>query len=153
MQHILDTARKYIGLKEVKGPGHNLTIVGWIKRFGKNLGRWGRSRDETAWCAIFVSKVLHECGYRGTDHALASKYIRWGKPAKITPGAVVVIKRKKKGGDRVTGSHAGYHVGFLVRLTKHYIVLLGGNQRDSVRVSYFSRKGYLIMGIRQPSEL
>ncbi|HUW94447.1 MAG TPA: TIGR02594 family protein [Anaerolineae bacterium] len=153
MQRILDIAKSYIGVKEVVGKEHNPTILAWLRKFGKNLSRWATGRDETPWCAVFVSKVLDEAGYRGTDHALARSYISWGKPAKFTPGAVVVIQRHEAGEDESTGSRTGYHVGFFVKVTKHHIVLLGGNQSNQVRVSYFPRRRYRICSIRQPVEL
>ena len=154
MQHILTCAKQYVGLAEIKGPKSNPTIAGWIKHYARNLGRWAFSRgDEIAWCAVFVSKVLDECGYRATNHGLAVKYASWGKPSRISPGAVIVIKRTKQGVDKRTGSRAGYHVGFLIRISRHYIVILGGNQSDRVKVSYFPRSKYDIVAIRKPSEL
>jgi len=141
-------AEQFIGVKEVPGPEHNPTIVGWLKRFAKNLGKWGKGRDETAWCAVFVSMVLQRCGIEGTNHALASKYATWGKPAKPDKGVVIVIKRKKEGPDSRTGSRAGYHVGFLNRITKRYYVILGGNQSNRVRVSYFPKAKYELVALR-----
>jgi len=152
--HILRTARKYIGTKEGKGKKNNPTVVGWIREFGRNLrSRFARNNDSTAWCAIFVSKVLEECGYRPTYHALAASYVRWGKPSKFTPGAVVVIQRRRKGADPRTGSRAGNHVALLEKITKHYIVLTGGNQRNMVRTSWYPRSAYAILAVRKPSEL
>jgi len=155
LNKIYDKALEYVGTKEVKGPEHNPTIVGWLKRFARNIGSWGRSRDETPWCAVFVSMVLAECGLglRGTEDARAYSYVKWGKPSKIEKGAVVVIRRKRGGADARTGSRDGYHVGFLNRITKNYVVILGGNQSNSVRISYFPRAGYDIIALRRPYEV
>ena len=152
LDKVYDKALEYVGTKEVPGVEHNQTVVGWLECFAKNIGSWGQSRDETAWCAVFVSMVLHECGYRGTDDARAASYLKWGKPSKLDKGCVVVIKRQGGGQDNRTGSRAGYHVGFLNRVTKNYIVILGGNQSDSVRVSYFPRARYDIIALRKPAE-
>jgi uncharacterized protein (TIGR02594 family) len=153
MLHVLHKASEYIGTAEVPGPEANPTIVGWIKRFAKNLkSKLALNSDETAWCAVFVSMVLTECGYRGTDHALASSYIKWGKPSKIEPGIVIVLKRIKDGSDPRTGSRAGYHVGILHSFGKHYIGLVGGNQSNEVRLSWFPRSKYQVVAMRRPTE-
>lgn len=153
MQHILDKAREFEGIREVKGPESNPTIVGWIKGFAKNLkSKLALNTEDTAWCAVFVSMVLNACGYRGTDHALARSYITWGKPSKPVPGCVVVIKHLP-GPDSRTGSTGGYHVGFLVQLTKHFIVIYGGNQSNAVRLSQFPRYKYALVAVRMPNEL
>ena len=153
LQHILDTAGKYVGIREGVGPKNNPVVVGWIRRFGRNLKSiFARNNDSTAWCAIFVSKVLEECGYRPTYHALAAKYIKWGKPSKFTPGAVIVIKRKTEGQDFATGSRTGYHVGFFKKSTKNYWVIRGGNQRNMVRDSWYAKHAYELCAVRQPAE-
>lgn len=145
----LEIAKSYIGLQEIRGPAHNPTILGWLQRFAKNIGRWGKSRDETAWCAVFVSHCLEAAGEKGTDHALASSYMTWGKPSKLRQGAVVVIQRKR--GPNVTGSgRGGYHVGFLWRWEKNWIRVLGGNQRNRVGINGYSKKNYEIVAIRWP---
>jgi len=153
LDHIYEKATTFIGIEEIKGPEHNPTILGWLKQFGKNLGRWATGRDETAWCAVFVSMVLNACGYEGTNHALASSYTTWGVPSRPIRGAVIVIKRKKSGADTRTGSRAGFHVGILKLITKHYIVILGGNQSNKVCVSWFPRGKYDIVAIRRPADL
>lgn len=150
---LLRTARSYIGIKEVRGPETNPTIQGWIYRFARNIKlKWvARKGDSIAWCAVFVSKVLAECGYTPTYHALAMSYATWGRMSKPVPGAIVVI-RKRKGGknDKATGSRTGNHVGFLEGVGRHYYKITGGNQRDSVRTSYFSKKMYELVAVRKP---
>ena len=154
MEELLRTAESFIGVREVPGPKHNPEVVGWIRRFARNLkSKWALSRDETPWCAVFVSMVLEKCGYVPTYNALAASYITWGKPSRPVPGAIVVLRHKSAGPDKATGSRTGYHVTFLKRLTKHYIVCVGGNQRNSVRCSYYPRSKYTIVAMRQPAEL
>jgi uncharacterized protein (TIGR02594 family) len=145
-----DIAESYVGLREIKGPKHNPTILGWLKKHAKNIGRWGRSRDETPWCAVFVSHCLSEAGHNTTGHALASSYLTYGKPAKLILGAVVVIKRKQSGKDRTTGSRAGFHVGFLIRVTRDHYIILGGNQGNRVSRKRFSKKKYDLKACRWP---
>lgn len=148
-----EVAEAYIGTKEVPGKGSNPTIWSWIKEFGKNLGAWALRQDDSkiAWCAVFVSACLDRAGLVGTNHALARSYLTYGKPCKATKGAIIVIKRKAVDGEDVrTGSSSGWHVGFLVKMQKHYFVILGGNQSNEVRVSYFPKSRYELKALRWP---
>jgi len=147
----LDIAESYVGLKEIKGVGHNPTIIGWLKKFALNIGRWGKSRDETPWCAVFVSHCLHAAGFSTTQDARAVSYATYGRPSKFVPGAVIVIKRKKTGADKATGSRAGYHVGFLLRMTRTHILIVGGNQNNRVSRKWFPKSRYDIKACRWPS--
>jgi uncharacterized protein (TIGR02594 family) len=142
-------ARELIGTREIPGAKHNPVILGFLRAM-RNIGEWGQSRDETAWCAAFVDHCLIWAGSEGTGHALASSYKTWGKPAKVETGAIIVIKRKRRGGDKNTGSRAGYHVGFLIRVTRNNWVILGGNQGDSVSVRYFAKSRYELVALRRP---
>jgi len=146
----LDIAESYIGLKEIKGVRHNPTILGWLRDFGKNIGRWGKSRDETPWCAVFVSHCLDAAGMQSTGSALAVSYATYGTPSEFNPGDVIVIKRRKTGADTATGSRAGYHVGFLVRATKTHYLIVGGNQRNKVSRVWYSKKNYGVRACRRP---
>ena len=149
----LTIAKSYIGIKEVKGKLHNPTIVGWLKRFALNIGRWGKNRDETPWCAVFVSHCLEAAGYASTRNARAVSYATYGKPSKFVPGAIVVLRRKRKDGPNTTGSNrGGYHVAFLIELRKHYFKVVGGNQRNSVSIASYSRANYECVAIRWPTE-
>lgn len=147
----LVAARTYVGTREGPKEENNPTVVGWIRNFGKNLrSRFARNNDSTAWCATFVSAMLDEAGVEGTNHALARSYLCWGRPTRPRRGAICVIKKKTKGPDQGTGSRAGYHVGFLVHLSKNNIWLLGGNQRNRVSVQAFPKGRWNLAGLRWP---
>lgn len=148
----LTIAKSYVGLKEIPGRAlHNPTVLGWLKRYALNIGRWGQSRDETPWCAVFVSHCLEAAGYASTRHAQAVSYKTYGRPAKFVRGAIVVIRRKRKDGPNVTGSgRGGYHVFFLDKITHNFIWGWGGNQKNSVSRAAYSKKKYDIVAIRWP---
>jgi uncharacterized protein (TIGR02594 family) len=148
----LTIARSYVGLKEIPGKLHNPTILGWLKRHALNIGRWGRGRDETPWCAVFVSHCLEEAGYPATNDARAASYKTYGKPSKMKQGAIVVIRRKKKNGPNITGSgRGGYHVFFLDKFTKNFIWGWGGNQKNQVSRTAYSKANYEICAVRWPT--
>jgi uncharacterized protein (TIGR02594 family) len=146
----LDIAESYVGLKEIKGVKHNPTIVGWLRSFAKNIGSWGKGRDETPWCAVFVSHCLAAAGFTTTLSALAVSYATYGKPSKLVPGAVLVIKRKRTGSDKSTGSRAGYHVGFFLRSRTGALYILGGNQGNRVSRRWFPLAKYDVVAVRWP---
>lgn len=118
-------AEKHIGLKEIPGSKHNLTIVNWLKE----LKAWWND-DDTPWCGVFVAHCMKTAGL-----AIPVYYMRakdwsndWGitldKPAY---GCVVVFDRK-----------GGGHVGFVVgKTTDNKLVVLGGNQGNSVSIAKF----------------
>jgi uncharacterized protein (TIGR02594 family) len=145
-------AESYIGLKEIPGRSlHNPTVLGWLKRYALNIGKWGQSRDETPWCAVFVSHCLEEAGYESTKDARALSYKEYGVPSKLKRGAIVVIRRRKKNGPNVTGSgRGGYHVLFLDKVTKHFIWGVGGNQKNRVSRAAYSKANYQIVAVRYP---
>jgi uncharacterized protein (TIGR02594 family) len=145
-------ATSYIGLKEIPGRSlHNPTVLGWLKRYALNIGKWGQSRDETPWCAVFVSHCLEEAGYKSTRDARAVSYKTFGRPARFEQGAIVVIRRKK--GKNITGSNrGGYHVFFLDKATRHFWWGVGGNQKNSVSRAAYSKANYELVAIRQPVE-
>lgn len=146
----LAEAWSWVGTKEAPGKKNNPTIIGWLRKFADNIGNWGKGRDSTAWCAVFVSKCLAAAGIDGTNHALARSYATWGRPSKLNRGSIIVIQRKIKGEDRTTGSRAGYHVGFLLAVRKYHYVILGGNQSNEVRVTYFPKSRYNVVAVRAP---
>lgn len=144
-------AEKYLGTKEIPGKKHNPTIVDWLTKWGQNLGSWGRARDETPWCSVFVAACLEACGIRSTRHALAASWVSWGRACGPIEGAVVVL-RYKGGRDAATGSRAGYHVGFLVLDAKNSYRVLGGNQGNKVSFRNFPKRMYSLEALRWPKE-
>lgn len=127
------TAESQIGVSEYKEKGkHNPAIIGYHATTGKFKD------DETPWCASFVNWVM---GSKGNGSASALSFKNWGKKvAKPAYGAVGVID---------WGGGKG-HVGFVVGKQNGKILLLGGNQGDSVKVSSFAES--LFVAFRMPSD-
>lgn len=136
----LDIARKYEGLREIPGPRHNRTIQQWLDRLGLP---W--SDDETAWCGTYVGGVLLEAGLPVVKGPAGAR--NWLKlPVELdrpAVGCVVVFWR---------GSRSGWqgHVGFVVGRDRHgNLMVLGGNQKNMVRIDPFSLDR--VLGYRWPS--
>lgn len=132
----LRVAYQYEGLKEIKGPKHNPKILEWLNR----LGAWWAD-DESPWCGIFLAAVMQESHYDYPKMYMRAKaWLTWGQPIKYPVLGCVVILVRKGGG----------HVGLLTGYTRYGdLLILGGNQQDSVRVSQFSPDR--VLGYRVPS--
>jgi len=142
----LEIAEDDIGVKERRGDRHHPRIL----QYHSNTGRW--SRDEVAWCGSAMETWVIEAGLKGLGKpgALARSWMKWGIPVDVPMlGDVVVLKRRRRGSDAITGSRGGYHVGIYIRASKGRIRLLGGNQRNAVRYSYYSQRRYEVKAIRR----
>ncbi|RUV98329.1 TIGR02594 family protein [Mesorhizobium sp. M5C.F.Ca.IN.020.14.1.1] len=142
----LANARKYLGQREVRGPQHNPHVLKWWKNMGAPF-----KDDETPWCGAFVGGVLVETGIRpvaggASAQAWLKLPVKLDKPA---VGAVVVFWRGSP------SSGLG-HVGFVVGKDQAgHIMVLGGNQGDTVSIKPFSTdrvKGYRWPGVYPYSE-
>ena len=121
-----------IGVREVAGEQHNPRILVYHATTDMKAGE-----DEIPWCASFVNWCLGQASVNGTSSATARSYLNWGIDLKPPAyGCLVVLKR---------GRHAWQgHVGFLVgRDTPESILLLGGNQANSVCVRPYLTKDVL----------
>lgn len=122
-------ARKYVGLREIKGSKHNPTIISWLD----SLKAWWKE-DETAWCGTFIAHCLKASGVvtpkfwmRALDY---SNYrTKLDKPAY---GCIAVKKRS-----------GGGHVTFVVGKTSTgKLVCLGGNQGNMVCYALYNESDF-----------
>lgn len=140
MKH-MDIAYSQLGICET--PGGDATPQ--ILRYFARIGRADVVSDETAWCGGFVGFVCLEAGIdtaaiKPAESLLARSYLKLGTAIE-TPrtGALAVFRRDQ------SGPHAG-HVGFVVGATATHIMLLGGNQSNSVSISAYPRAD--LLGLR-----
>ncbi len=104
--------------------------------------------DETPWCSSFVNWCVEQSGFRGTDSALARKWLDWGQPLSGREGAVTVFSRD------FAGPTSG-HVAFYWDTSGSTPLVLGGNQSDQVSINGYPKAD--LLGFRwsakTPSEL
>lgn len=118
-------AEKEIGVREVAGTRDSFRIKEY--QAATHLPE-GARKDETAWCACFVSWVLEQADEPNPKYALARNYLHYGVSVMIPRfGDIAVFTRGEASG----------HVGFFVRDVGADIELLGGNQNNSVRYSHY----------------
>ncbi len=137
-------ARNEIKQKEIKGAEHNPRIIAYHATTTLNA-----EKDETAWCSSFVNWSLKQAGIKGTGSAAAISWLKWGKSTNAKSGAITVIYNLKKTNSSLTTS--GNHVGFLVQETATHFVILGGNQSDQVKISYYQKSTWNLKGYRWPN--
>jgi uncharacterized protein (TIGR02594 family) len=82
---------------------------------------------KTPWCAAFVNGILKRNGKKTTNSAAAASFKTYGKRVtKPIKGDIVVMR-----------GHVGIFMGFVTKNGKRYVAVLGGNQSNSVKVSYY----------------
>lgn len=142
---IFGAIKPYMNVIEFDGVGSNPRIDEMFQRIVHK--DW---KDDVPWCAVFANCVLEDAGYEGTGSALARSFLDWGKPASTHQrGAIVVIRTHNV--TKITST--GYHVGFLESVMKDRISLIGGNQSNRVKPSWFDLTYWAIKGIRIPSSV
>lgn len=144
-------ASKWVGQKEVPGPGVNA----WIKSMWLDLknGAWlwksyGQDDSKLPWCGAFVAYCLAKSGMTyPANYASAKAWVNWGTAiTRPMVGAVAVFQRK-----------GGGHVGFVTAVRWNGdLVILGGNQNDGVTVADFPVRDLVALrwpgvGVGQPA--
>jgi uncharacterized protein (TIGR02594 family) len=132
-------ARQYIGQREIKGAKHNPWIVGlWPA-----LGITWFNDDETPWCAGFANRMLQLAGLPTIKPGLAARALafkEYGVKLNAPAYGAIAVKERQGGG----------HVGFVVGVDQYgNLMILGGNQGDSVKISPFKREDFV--AFRWPS--
>lgn len=121
----IESARRYVGLKEYDGPDNNPKIMAWAKIIGGEV-RKEYTADSIPWCGLFVDAMMAENGIDGPATPLwALSWADWGIKLK-TPAFGCVLSFKRDGGG---------HVAFYLGEDDDYYFCLGGNQSDSVNVT------------------
>lgn len=126
---------------EVAGPQSNPRILKYFEVgstwFDPNNG------DETEWCAVFVNYCLETSGYVGTNHPGARSFF-WNKKRQFIKldaprKFCIAVRRYAPFDDEAWDTGAG-HVGFVVDYSDTHVVLLGGNQGNTVREKSYPRR-------------
>jgi uncharacterized protein (TIGR02594 family) len=111
-------------LREIPGAPTAPTIRRWLSKLG---ARW--TDDETPWCGVAVAAWMQAAGIKPPAAFYRAKaWLEWGAWCTAPAvGCVVVFEREG-------GGHVGLVVG---KDTAGRLLVLGGNQGDSVKVSPF----------------
>ena len=128
----LVVAEGELGVTEIRGRQHNPRVL----EYGTAV-TYHVKTDEVSWCANFVCWCLEQCGIPSTRSARARSFEHWGvEIAQPIYGCVVVFWRGSK-------SSGKGHVALWVGETKKYILVLGGNQSNTVKISRYPKSQLL----------
>ena len=131
-----EMAKGELGVKELPGWEHNARILEYHSMTGL-----GAKDDETSWCAAFVSWCIEKSGLKSMRSARARDYLKWGVACEPEEGCVVILSR---------GPNPFYgHVGFFVKFVGDFVLVLGGNQSDSVCFQHYRKDR--VLGFRKPA--
>lgn len=132
-------ARKHLGQKEVPGLGSNQWILSLWDSIPWIWSTVSRVDDSVLpWCGAFIRFCLMSSNIKPPKHWYRARaYIDFGtKLDRPAVGAIAVIKK---------GSQ--YHVGFVSGKNNNGdILLIGGNQSDSVKNSAFKKGSVVYYG-------
>lgn len=136
----LQIARGYLGVSEIPGPKHNATILKWLDRLKAPF-----RDDETPWCGTFVGAVMQEAGLPSLANPWGARnWLKYGKALdRPAYGGLVIFWR---GDPKGWSGHVGFVVG---RDQRENLMVLGGNQGNSVSIQPFSRAR--VLGYRWPN--
>jgi len=134
-----DLAQRFIGVKEVRGNLDNPQILAMLR-----LDEAWPSGDETPWCSAFVNYIAWLMRLPRSHKLNARSWLSVGMSISAQdakPGYDIVIL------SRPPSPESG-HVAFFAGLEPpNTVMLLGGNQGDSVCVAPFSASR--IIGVRR----
>lgn len=135
----LEVAVKEIGVKEYPGIDNNHPRIQAYLATVNGLSAIDKSTDETSWCSCFLNWCVEQAQISGTDSAWAKSWANWRKAvvtADAKTGDIAVF-------DRSSASSNGGHVTIFIEVNPATgeALVLGGNQSDSVRYSWYPIDG------------
>ncbi len=134
----LEVAFSQYGITEVAGNKDNPEVLKYFDEIGFN---GSALKDETSWCSAFVNFCAKKAGLPFSGELTARSWLGVGQKVDIpTLGDIVVFWRENP------GSWKG-HVGIFIREEKGVIYTLGGNQRNQVNITAYSKDR--ILGFRR----
>lgn len=142
-------AEQFVGLTEVQGNFDNPQIMSMLK-----LDANWPTHDEVPWCSAFVNYICWLLDLPRSKSLLARSWLKVGKAVtleKATCGFCVCIFARKDSNGNISFDKENYtaagHVGFYSDISDKGILLLGGNQNNSV--NYRVYKEDTLLGIRK----
>ncbi len=130
----LNEALRLVGTREVLGSRNNPVILDWADDLDLHY-----SGDDIPWCGLFVAHCISSTL---TEEVLpenplgARQWATFGNPTTPRVGAIVVFWR-----DSPTASTG--HVGFYIGENNDSYRILGGNQQNTVCITWINRDRFL----------
>jgi len=132
-------AQRYVGIRELSGAQHHPIISFSLSLCGFSLD----APDEIPWCSAWVNFIAWELRLPRSKSAAARSWLTVGRPVNIAEAVadsdIVILSR---GTNPAQG-----HVGFFAGWENGQVLVLGGNQQNSVSIEAFDATR--ILGIRR----
>jgi uncharacterized protein (TIGR02594 family) len=125
-------AARYVGLTERKHTQSLAALTGVNPR-------------RTPWCAAFVNAILNRNGYQTTGSNTASSFSSYGIKVRVASRGDIVLIRSRVSS---SGRHVGIFYEYKVINGVKHIGVLGGNQNNMVKVTYYPVRS--VITIRRP---
>lgn len=141
-----ELAQRFVGVKEIPGTKSDSQVLAMLRLDQK----WPKY-DDVPWCSAFTNYIAWLLRLPRSKSLRARSWLLIGKPiplAEAVPGFDVVILKRGSGtqpGPDVIDAPG--HVGFFAGIEGSKVLILGGNQADSVNISAYPRKR--VIGTRQ----
>lgn len=150
---VFDLAQRYVGVREFRDGDHPL-IQWWMSLcYGYGMN----TTDETPWCSGFINGMAWELRLPRSKSARARSWLQIGRPVGMPVAGYDVVILKRGGGEQPgpevinAPGHVGFYVGYENNTSygdnMSRVLLLGGNQSDSVSIAPYDSSR--ILGIRR----
>jgi uncharacterized protein (TIGR02594 family) len=141
-----DLAQRFVGTKEVPGTSSSPQVLAML-RLDEN---WPNG-DHVPWCSAFVNYVAWLLRLPRSKSLLARSWLGVGTPVACEEARVgfdvVILKRGEGDQPDAENTTAPGHVGFFAGVQQDRVLLLGGNQQDSVSVASYPLNR--LLGVRR----
>lgn len=131
-------AQRFLGVHEVLGSGSNPLVLAMLQ-----LDTSWVEDDETPWCSAFVNAIAWLLNLQRSKSLAARSWLQIGSAIRLdeaVPGFDVVILSR---GSSPSSGHVGFYMGHSASV----VLMLGGNQGDSVSVAAFDKAR--VIGVRR----
>ena len=141
-----DIAQRFVGVQEVPGTTSNPHVLAMLR-----LDAQWPEGDSVPWCSAFVNYVAWLLRLPRSKNLLARSWLTVGEVISLEnaePGFDVVIFKRGSGeqpGPEVIDAPG--HAGFYAGVEEENILVLGGNQSDSVSITTYAKSK--LLGVRR----
>lgn len=157
MHNAFNLAQRFVGIRERSAFGKDHPFIVWCL---EGVGLPEGVQDEVPWCGAFASRIAWMLRLPRAKTARAREWLSVGVPLALTEARaendVVILKRG--GGDQPGPEvlEAPGHVGFFAGIERNplldrralgFVLVLGGNQGDSVSIQRFPADR--VLGVRR----
>ncbi len=138
-----DLAQRFVGVKEIPGKKKNDPQI--MSMLSLDVD-WP-TKDEVPWCSAFINYVAWLLRLPRSISLIARSWLGVGKPIELVDARagfdIVILKRGRGAQPGPEDRTAPGHVGFYAGKDGDNIIILGGNQSNSVCLAHYPKSRLL----------